>query len=281
MKGRRGCLAIAEVLRKESGMRHRLSAVKRTLLLLFVLVATGAVLWLWRTSVKPPATNPDRDPEGRVAAARARRQLVIAGRFREAGVSYPARELFLRAFKREAVLEAWARDDDGVFKLIRSYPITYSSGQPGPKRREGDRQVPEGFYAIEGFNPLSLYHLSLRVNYPNESDRVLSDRAKPGFDIYVHGGDGSIGCVPIGDEGIDEVYLMALEAGNRAAVPIHIFPARMNGAEWEEFVAPFRFSDPALVRFWESLRPGFEVFERTRRLPRVAVEKDGSYRVDR
>ena len=280
MKWRHARLAIAEVSRKECGMSSRLSAVKRKLAVLFVLVAVAAVLWLWRTSLKPTATNADRDPEGRVAHARERRQLAIAAHFRAAGISYPPRELYLRAFKREAVLEAWARDR-GDFQLIHGYPITYSSGLPGPKRREGDRQVPEGFYAIESFNPLSLYHLSLRVNYPNESDRILSDREKPGFDIYIHGGDGSVGCVPIGDEGIDEVYLMAFDAGNRAAIPLHIFPARMNGADWEEFVAPFRFNDPELVQFWEQLRPGFEIFERTRRLPHIAVEKDGSYRIDR
>lgn len=255
--------------------------MKRALLLLFVLAAAAALLWLWRTSVQPPQDNVDRDPEGRVARARERRQEAIAGYFREAGVAYPPRELFLRALKHEALFEVWARADGGAFQLIRSYPITYSSGLPGPKRREGDRQVPEGFYTIDRFNPLSLYHLSLRVNYPNESDRTLSDRDKPGFDIYVHGGDGSIGCVPIGDEGIDEVYLMALDSENRAVIPIHIFPARMSGPAWEEFVAPFRFSDPALVRFWENLRPGFEAFERTRNVPRIAVEKDGSYRVDR
>jgi murein L,D-transpeptidase YafK len=117
------------------------------------------------------------------------------------------------------------------------------------------------------------------VNYPNDSDRVLSNRAKPGVDIYIHGGDGSIGCLPIGNDGIDEVYLMALDAENRTTVPLHIFPARMSGAEWEEFVMAFRFSDPDLVKFWQQLRPGYDFFERTRQIPRVAVEKDGSYRV--
>ena len=253
--------------------------MKRKLVILFVLVAAAALLWLWRTSMKTPTTDAARDPEGRVARARERRGAAIAGYFRTAGISYPPRELFLRAFKHEAVLEAWARGE-GAFHLIREYPITYSSGQPGPKRREGDRQVPEGFYLIESFNPLSLYHLSLRVNYPNESDRILSDREKPGFDIYIHGGDGSIGCVPIGDEGIDEVYLMALDAKNRATIPLHIFPARMSGSAWEEFVAPIRFNEPALVRFWDQLRPGYDAFEQTHRVPRIAVEKDGSYRVE-
>jgi murein L,D-transpeptidase YafK len=230
--------------------------------------------------VNPPdATQYDRDPEGRVAAARQRRAAAIAGHFRESGVSYPPRELFLRAFKREALLEVWARSEGATFTLIQRYPITYSSGRPGPKRREGDRQVPEGFYLIDGFNPLSLYHLSLRVNYPNAADRLLSDRARPGFDIYVHGGTGSVGCLPIGDEGIDEVYLMTLDAGNRGAVPIHIFPARMSGPEWEEFATPLRWNDPTLEPFWASLQPAYDEFERTHRLPQITVEKDGHYRV--
>jgi murein L,D-transpeptidase YafK len=261
-------------------MLTRLPAMKRLLLLLFVLAGAAAVLWLWPIPVSTTPPTPNPDPEGRVESARARCEESVAEYFRQAGVPVPARELFLRAFKHEAVLEVWARGDEAEFKLIRTYPITYSSGRPGPKRREGDRQVPEGFYQIEGFNPLSLYHLSLRVNYPNASDRVLSDREKPGFDIYVHGGDGSVGCLPLGDAGIEEVYLMALDAGNHDAIPLHIFPARMAGPEWETFVAPFRDSAPALVRFWENLRPGFNAFERTRRLPRIAVAGDGSYRVE-
>lgn len=259
----------------------RLFAVKRTLLFLIVLVGSTALLWLWRSSVKASSDSPDRDPEGRVARARESRQAAVAEYFRAAGVSYPPRELFLRTFKHEGIFEVWGRDESTRFKLIRSYPISRSSGKPGPKRREGDLQVPEGFYIIDAFNPISIYHLSLRVSYPNASDRVLSDPEKPGFDIYIHGGAKSIGCVPIGDEGIEEVYLMALDAGNRAIIPIHIFPARMSGASWEEFTASFRRNDPSLLRFWENLQPGFEAFERTHTLPRIVIEKNGRYRVQR
>ncbi len=250
-------------------------------LILLAAFAGGMALWLLRPpAMKPPAIPPsESDPEGRVAQARERRWQTVQDRCARAGIAYPPRELFIRAFKREATLEVWARDDRPEFTLIHSYPITYSSGGPGPKRREGDRQVPEGFYEIEGFNPLSLYHLSLRVNYPNASDRVLSDREKPGFDIYVHGGDGSVGCLPIGDAGIEEVYLLASDAGNRDAIPLHIFPMRMNGPDWNEFVARSGGDAPELIRFWAQLRPGFEMFERTRRVPMVTVTSDGGYEV--
>ncbi len=253
--------------------------VKIALVCSILLAAAGTALWFTHSPVPTPEPDPTLDPEGRVAAARIRRGATVTDRFRQAGVSYPPRELFLRAFKHEAQLEAWARSDAETFTLIHTYPITYSSGKPGPKRREGDRQVPEGFYQIDRFNPLSLYHLSLRVNYPNASDHILSDREKPGFDIYLHGGDGSVGCLPLGDDGIEELYLMALDAGNRGAIPIHIFPARMSGPAWEEFATPLRWNDPGLASFWETLQPGFDAFEHGHRPPTIVVQKDGRYRI--
>ncbi len=251
-------------------------------LILLAAAATATALWLLRpTAMKTPSfLPPASDPEGRVARARELRAPAVRERCTRAGLAFPPRELFLRAFKREAFLEVWARDERPEFTLLHRYPITYSSGHPGPKRREGDRQVPEGFYQIEGFNPLSLYHLSLRVNYPNASDRILSDRAKPGFDIYIHGGDGSVGCLPIGDEGIEEVYLLASDAGNRDTLPLHIFPMQMSGPAWDEFLAAERERAPELARFWAQLQPGFDAFERTRRVPVVNVGMDGSYRVE-
>ena len=108
--------------------------------------------------------------------------------FEQAGVDFPPDGIFLRVFKREGRLELWARKGGVPFRLIRSYAITQSSGKPGPKRREGDLQVPEGFYEIDRFNPESSYHLSLGLNYPNASDRLRSDPAAARcLDIFVHG----------------------------------------------------------------------------------------------
>lgn len=242
---------------------------KRTAIYLAILALLVALASCKR---RPP--EPDR-----VAKARLRSDAQIKQLCRVAAVSYPPHELYLRAFKHEAVLECWARSRAGEpFKLLKEFKITSSSGAPGPKRREGDRQVPEGFYHIDLFNPASSYHLSMRVDYPNASDRVLSDHDQPGFDIYVHGGSGSIGCLPLGDEGIEQLYLLASDvSANGRPLPIHILPARMRGADWERFRAEQIAERPELAAFWDMLQPGFDAFERTRQVPAVEVAPDGRY----
>ena len=217
----------------------------------------------------------------RVARARAAHGKNIAQKFADAGLPYPAREIFLRWFKREAVLELWAREDGGQFRLVATYGILASSGAPGPKRRQGDLQVPEGFYEIDRFNPESLFHLSLGLNYPNAADRILSDRDRPGGDIFIHGKDVSIGCAPIGDAAIEQLYLAALDTRTRgqARIAVHIFPARMRGAEWTVFASEQTALNPALANFWKQLQPAFDAFERQRILPAFTVAPDGSYGV--
>jgi murein L,D-transpeptidase YafK len=204
----------------------------------------------------------------------------VAALCQKAGVAYPPQGLFLRAFKREAELEVWGKGEGARYALIRTYPVLSSSGGPGPKRREGDRQVPEGFYRLQYLNPASLYHLSMKLDYPNASDRVRSDREQPGSDIFIHGGNGSIGCLPIGDSGIEEVFLLATKvSGAGQPIPIHVFPARMAGPDWETYRAKETAVKPELEVFWKELQTGYDAFESTDRPPEVAVEPDGRYRV--
>ncbi len=214
----------------------------------------------------------------RVARARAQSEAGIREKFRAAGVSYPG-AIFVRWFKREAELELWAQRGAHDFKRVATYPILKSSGGPGPKRREGDRQVPEGFYTITHFNPESLYHLSLGLDYPNAADRVLSDRDKPGGDIYIHGKDVSIGCAPLGDSMIEELFLAALDARNagQQRIAVHIFPGRMSGPEWEKYVAAETATRPELASFWAQLAPIYAAFEKRRVVPEVEVKPDGRY----
>jgi murein L,D-transpeptidase YafK len=96
----------------------------------------------------------------------------LAPDFKKAGVSYPPELVALLGFKQERTLELYAAGADGEFRFIRSYPILAGSGEPGPKLRQGDRQVPEGIYRVQALNPNSRFHLSLRLNYPNAFDRA-------------------------------------------------------------------------------------------------------------
>ena len=183
-------------------------------------------------------------------------------------------EIFLRAFKAERELEAWGRSDDGEFRRIAVWPVLAASGGPGPKRREGDRQVPEGCYRVVVFNPKSAFHLSLGLDYPNGADREHGDRAAPGGEIYIHGGAVSTGCLALGDVGIEKLYALASDARART-IEVHIFPARMCGVAWERM----RRGHPEHAALWAELEPVYAAFERTRRVPRVRIS-EGRYVVD-
>jgi hypothetical protein len=135
--------------------------------------------------------------------------------FTKAKVSYPPKEVTLIALKQEKKLELWARDS-GEFRFIRNYNIQATSGVAGPKLRQGDKQVPEGIYRIAGLNPNSHYHLSMKINYPNEFDLFHAGqegRTAPGSDIFIHGKAVSIGCLAMGDEVIDELFVLTAQVG--------------------------------------------------------------------
>jgi hypothetical protein len=136
--------------------------------------------------------------------------------FEAAGVMYPPARLALIGLKTERVLQVYAADERGEFRFIKSYRIIAASGRVGPKLREGDGQVPEGVYRIESLNPNSLYHLALRVNYPNEFDRQQAraeKRTNLGGDIMIHGGSGSSGCLAMGDEAAEDLFVLAALTG--------------------------------------------------------------------
>jgi len=136
--------------------------------------------------------------------------------FEAAKTPYPPEKVVLVGFKYEKKLEVWACGEKSRFNLIRMYPILAASGRLGPKLKEGDRQVPEGLYRIESLNPNSMFHLSLRVNYPNEFDRLqasLESRTNLGGDIMIHGSNASIGCLAMGDGAAEDLFILAAETG--------------------------------------------------------------------
>lgn len=139
----------------------------------------------------------------------------IKPRFASAGIHYPPSAVTLLATKQEKLLEVWAKDGTG-FKHIHTYPILKTSGISGPKLLEGDRQVPEGIYRIIGLNPNSAYHLSMKLDYPNAFDLQhanAENRLQPGSNIFIHGKSSSIGCLAMGDDTIEELFILASAVG--------------------------------------------------------------------
>ncbi|WP_164016518.1 L,D-transpeptidase family protein [Pyxidicoccus trucidator] len=217
--------------------------------------------------------------EARVAAARKARAPVVAALFKSAGVAWPPEQMYVRAFKHERELEVWAGPKAGPLVKVKTYPFCAASGELGPKRQQGDLQVPEGFYSIDLFNPYSNYHLSMRVSYPNAADKHHKTAADPGGNIFVHGNCVSIGCIAIQDEPIEELYLMVLDtrANTKRNVPIHIFPRRLDAKGMKALEADRSATDP-LVAFWRSLQPAYSLFEEARHVPVTSVDsKTGTY----
>jgi len=139
----------------------------------------------------------------------------LAVRFEAAGLRYPPSEVALVGLKAERRLELWAPEGD-AWRHVADYEITAASGVAGPKLREGDHQVPEGIYRIVGLNPNSRYHLSMKLDYPNAFDRrhaARDGRAHPGSDIFIHGKAVSVGCLAVGDEAIEELFVLAATIG--------------------------------------------------------------------
>ena len=158
-------------------------------------------------------------------------------------MDYP-KQIIIAAFKEEQKLQVYAKDINGI-KFIKEYPFTAFSGELGPKLKEGDKQIPEGIYDVEYLNPNSSYYLSIKVNYPNEFDKSKSTLSNPknmGGDIFIHGKSVTIGCIPIGDEAIEELFVLTKKAINNK-VKVIISPKdfrnnkeypQINSIDWEK-----------------------------------------------
>jgi murein L,D-transpeptidase YafK len=174
--------------------------------------------------------------------------------------------ILVRAYKKESELEIWKRGSDGKYALLKTYPVCRWSGQLGPKTREGDRQVPEGFYTVTPaqMNPNSNYYLSFDTGYPNAFDRSLG---RNGGDIMVHGSCSSRGCFAMTDQNVAEIYAIARDAlaGGQRGFQFQSYPFRMTAQN----LAKHRL-DPNIA-FWKNLKEGSDTFEVTKDEVRVAV----------
>ncbi|MFO0748023.1 MAG: hypothetical protein U1F43_20540 [Myxococcota bacterium] len=195
--------------------------------------------------------------------------------FDDAGAAWPPRGVYLRGFKLEGELELWAEKASGHERVrVRVFPICATSGELGPKSQAGDGQVPEGFYTIDRFNPRSAYHLSLGLDYPNKVDLARGDGASPGGDIFIHGNCVTIGCIPIQDDPVEALYVVAVLArdGGQSHIPVHVFPFHFGTAKAEPHM---KAAAPDLLSFWSVLQAGYQAFETTHIPPRVDATRKG------
>src|SRR5271165_6659512 len=178
----------------------------------------------------------------------------------------PSSPVLVRAYKKEAELELWKMNSEGRYALLKTYPIFRWAGQLGPKKVEGDMQVPEGFYTIAPgqMNPNSHYYLAFNVGYPNAYDRALG---RTGGAVMVHGVCSSAGCFSMTDEQVADIYTIARDAfrGGQREIQLQSYPFRMTA----ENLAKYRL-DPNIA-FWKELKNGSDHFEVTKTEPAVLV----------
>lgn len=217
--------------------------------------------------------------EGRVQEAYQSYYPQLESELWELGIYADSLELYLRAFKKQEKLQVWVRNcSDSTLQFFKTYSFCKFSGQLGPKRKEGDKQIPEGFYHISQYIPKSSYYMALELSYPNSADKVLGDLEAPGSDIQIHGDCVSTGCLSITDEKIKELYLLCHKASENGQdyIEVHIFPT--------DFAI---FSALDLIQeepnyaihtdLWKSLEQAFCYFERTKKIPDYRITREGGY----
>lgn len=219
----------------------------------------------------------------RPAEALTKNENALKKQFEEKKLAWPANYVYIRSFKYDSQLEVWVKNDrKEQYKLFKTYKVCALAGTLGPKRMEGDYQVPEGFYYINEFNPRSSYHLSLGLNYPNISDRILSDANRPGGEIYIHGSCVTVGCIPLTDPMIEELYIITAHAKSQGQdfIPVHIFPIRFNVKRSAEYLGKLTKDDAELKDFSSHLEDAFNFFEKNKQVPVVMVSDKGEYYVN-
>ncbi|WP_199120736.1 murein L,D-transpeptidase family protein [Pedobacter sp. ASV28] len=185
-------------------------------------------------------------------------------------------EMIMQAYKAEGKLEIWLKTaKQDKFSLFKTYDACAKSGTLGPKVIEGDLQTPEGFYKINVFNPMSTYHLSLGIDFPNAVDKTRTGKdRKTGGDIYIHGDCVTVGCIPLTDDKIREVYVLAVEAINSGQkdIPVYIFPFKMTDANMKKYTEEFPQHKP----FWAFLKKGYAFFDEKKEKINYVI-KSGMY----
>lgn len=215
----------------------------------------------------------------RVRTAYKEKGTFIEEQLKKSNIRIGELQILITVYKEEQELEIYAKNrSDKSYKKLLTYKICESSGVLGPKRRKGDYQVPEGFYYMDRFNPASSFYLSLGINYPNKSDRIKSSAKDLGGDIFIHGECVTIGCMPMTNDKIKEIYLYAIQAKHNGQnqIPVYIYPFKMTEDNFRKHELKYNDNKP-LISFWTNLKSGHDKFFKDQTALKVTVLENGDY----
>lgn len=211
--------------------------------------------------------------DDRFAISLAEKGDMLLNKLNEANIPKEKLNILLVAYKNEDLLALYVKPaNEDKYKLLENYNICARSGTLGPKKKEGDKQVPEGFYHIDRFNPKSLFYLSLGINYPNTYDL---QKGYTGSDIFIHGKCETVGCLPMTDDKIKEIFIYASWAkeAKQQQIPVYIFPFQMTPENLTKYSTEV---DQTTASFWKNLQEGYTKFQTDSKELNYSVQ-DGKY----
>lgn len=191
----------------------------------------------------------------RVRQAYANKAGIVQQKLRSLSLDTASIEVQLRGYKTEKQLEIRVRKQgNSSWTTYATFDICAASGGLGPKIKQGDLQVPEGLYFIDRFNPVSAFHLSLGISYPNAQDKKRSAGQAPGGDIFIHGECASIGCLAMTNPVIEEIYLLCIWAktAGQKQIPVQLYPFQMSDSKLNTQ------SKSPWFEFWKSLQMSYK-----------------------
>lgn len=215
----------------------------------------------------------------RVKAAYSEKEKELAGHYKSKQLDLKNAFIFIRVFKQEDELELWAKSKNvKQFTKIKTFKICAKSGTLGPKSRAGDGQVPEGLYQIDRFNPASNYHLSLGINYPNKADKLRAGLYPTGGDIFIHGECVTIGCMPLTNKYIEELYIACVEAKEclQKTINVEIYPCRLSSEKASKIKKQYA-QNTEFIKVWNILQKSYDYFEKNKFPVKYSFDSKGNY----
>lgn len=212
------------------------------------------------TNCNPTPSSPNE--EDRVQTALHEKGTLVLENLKQHHLDSTSLNVLFVAYKDLDRLDVFAKSPTATtYRPIQQYKICARSGNLGPKKAEGDKQVPEGFYSINRFNPKSKFYLSLGLNYPNAFDLAHNST---GSDIFIHGKCETVGCLPMTDDYMKEIYLYALWAKNSGQnhIPVYIFPFEMTE---ENMLSHKAQVDTETYAFWQNIQQGYQIFQESKK----------------
>lgn len=244
--------------------------MKTSIIIAIMLIMTA---FIWQTDFLSGQKKYER-----VKIAYKENGVIVTAKLRNENIRLDELNVLLVAYKDEHQLDLYAKNkNDHSYKKILTYDICARSGQLGPKRKQGDNQVPEGFYHINRFNPSSFFYLSLGLNYPNQADHKKSKAKNLGGDIFIHGDCVTIGCLPM-NEKIKEIYIYAIQArsNGQLKIPVYIFPFKMDDENMQKHNKIYK-NNKDLLAFWSNLKIGYDKFNKDKSELNMTIDNSGNY----